>query len=140
MLICSQVCPVPSHPSAPASPDGDIPRLQRLVMAAATPVEKEESQSPYSNIEPEPGKSNPFACNVCKRNYSRVDHLARYAITPIPCCRPGLTILETLPLTFVTNIAPFLHSLTDLSQIHARSLSSAKLAARHLLERKSFTL
>jgi hypothetical protein len=117
-----------------ASKRADIPRSLRLDMAAATPVVKEE------NVEPEPGKSKPFACNVCKRSYSRVDHLVRYAITPIPCWRSGLTILETFPLTFVTNIAPFLDSLTDLSQIQRRSLSSAKLAARHLLERKSFTL
>jgi hypothetical protein len=52
-------------------------------MAAQTPVGKEESESPYSNPEPESGKTNPFSCNVCKRNYSRVDHLARYALTRI---------------------------------------------------------
>ena len=80
---------------------------KRADMAAATPVEKEESQSQCSDNELEPGKSNPFHCNICKRSYSRVDHLARYAITPIPCWRLGLTILETLPLTFVINI---LHS------------------------------
>jgi len=53
-------------------------------MAAPTPTE-EETQSPYSVAEPEPGKSNPFACNVCKRNYSRVDHLARYAAAKDSC-------------------------------------------------------
>jgi hypothetical protein len=66
----------------PASLDGSpsLPRLLRLNMAAQTPVGKDESQSPYSNPEPESGKNNPFACNVCKRNYSRVDHLARYVV------------------------------------------------------------
>jgi flagellar basal body-associated protein FliL len=49
----------------------------------STLVGKEEAQSPYSNPEPESDKTHPFTCNVCKQNYSRVDHLARYALTNI---------------------------------------------------------
>lgn len=32
-----------------------------------------------SNVqEPPRGEVAPFSCNICKRNYSRVDHLARH--------------------------------------------------------------
>jgi hypothetical protein len=48
-------------------------------MSDGAPAElgQDETQSPYTNTESEAGKS-PFACNICKRNYSRVDHLARH--------------------------------------------------------------
>ncbi|TVY38132.1 E3 SUMO-protein ligase, partial [Lachnellula occidentalis] len=41
--------------------------------------EQDNCQTPYSATESEAGKiTSPFSCNVCKRNYSRVDHLARH--------------------------------------------------------------
>lgn len=40
-----------------------------------------QSQSPYIASTTETAKSSPFACNVCKRNYSRVDHLARHYVS-----------------------------------------------------------
>jgi len=40
---------------------------------------QDNTQSPYSTTESDPGKSaSPFSCNVCGRSYSRVDHLARH--------------------------------------------------------------
>ncbi|TVY86961.1 Early growth response protein 1-B [Lachnellula willkommii] len=40
---------------------------------------QDNCQTPYSTTESEAGKNaSPFSCNVCKRNYSRVDHLARH--------------------------------------------------------------
>jgi hypothetical protein len=54
-----------------------------VIFKMSTLVGKEEFQSPYSNPEPESGKTNLFACNICKQNYGRVDHLARYALTRI---------------------------------------------------------
>jgi hypothetical protein len=111
-------------------------------MAAPTPIGQgmDETPSPVSNAEPEPGKNNPFACNVCKRNYSRVDHLARYVNDEDflgVCVDRSIGTID--PVRYAID-SLFLSKSDSLRQIHVRSRSFALLAARPLLERKCFIL
>jgi hypothetical protein len=40
----------------------------------------DDQQSPdiFQNAEPDSVSGNPFTCNICKRTYTRSEHLARH--------------------------------------------------------------
>lgn len=118
----------------------------------ASVVDTQQTTAPVDNddsvvIEHEqhiPGSSStathgnaPFACNVCKRNYTRVDHLARHYRS-----RKSFfpTFLIPLIMFYCTKIGPCpLISLQPDDrpfQIHEKNRSPAKFAASIFLERK----
>lgn len=53
-----------------ATPQFDIPEFGQHELGAVT-VDETDQDTTHS-------RNAPFACNVCKRSYSRVDHLARH--------------------------------------------------------------